>query len=75
MKQSQTYRIIAVLTKLLAVLHNNIQDILWKKSFGGKQSEYSLDSVPPFDCGFLLKSNSISRKFGNRDKGNEDINL
>lgn len=50
------------------------QDILWEKSFGGKQSEYLLDVVPTADYGFLLAGSSLSDKSGNKDnKGQGDL--
>lgn len=50
------------------------QDVLWEKSFGGKQSEYLLDVVPTADYGFLLAGSSLSNKSGNKDhKGQGDL--
>ncbi len=74
MKQIQTSRIIVLLTILLAALHSRAQEVLWEKSFGGKQSEYLLDVVPTADYGFLLAGSSLSDKSGNKDnKGQGDL--
>ena len=50
------------------------QEILWEKSFGGKQSEYLLDVISTADYGFLLVGSSLSDKSGNKDsKGIGDL--
>lgn len=54
------------------------QDILWEKSFGGKQAEYLLDAIPTPDYGFILAGSSLSDKSGNKEaarKGNYDYCL
>ena len=51
------------------------QDILWEKSYGGKQAEYLSDVIPTPDYGFILAGSSISGKGGNKSnegKGNFD---
>jgi len=49
------------------------QDILWEKSFGGKQADYLTDAIPTADYGFILGGSSLTP---NRDnplsKGNYD---
>ena len=54
------------------------QDVLWEKSFGGKQAEYLLDAIPTPDYGFILAGSSLSDKSGNKEaarKGNYDYCL
>ena len=65
---------------LLIVFSTNTysQDILWEKSFGGKQAEYLLDAIPTADYGFILAGSSLSDKSGNKTesrKGNYDYCL
>ena len=64
------------LVLLLTVLTVNLvssQDILWEKSYGGKQADYLTDSIPTADYGFILGGSSLTP---NRDnplsKGNYD---
>lgn len=55
-----------------SVLH--AQDILWEKSYGGKQAEYLFDAQPTPDYGFILAGSSLSKKTGNKtDDGNGDL--
>ena len=73
MKQIQTSFII-VLIIIMTTFGSRAQEVLWEKSFGGKQSEYLLDLVPTADYGFLLAGSSLSDKSGNKDnKGNGDL--
>ena len=54
------------------------QNILWEKSFGGKQAEYLLDAISTPDYGFILAGSSLSDKSGNKEaerKGNYDYCL
>ena len=44
----------------------NAQDILWEKSYGGKQADYLLDAQPTADYGFILAGGSLSVKSGNK---------
>ncbi|GAA0882179.1 hypothetical protein GCM10009120_07760 [Sphingobacterium siyangense subsp. cladoniae] len=46
------------------------QDILWEKSYGGKQAEYLLDAQPTADYGFILAGASLSGKSGNKEENN-----
>lgn len=46
------------------------QDILWEKSYGGKQAEHLLDAQPTADYGFILAGASLSKKSGNKDEEN-----
>jgi hypothetical protein len=46
------------------------QDILWEKSYGGKQADYLFDAVPTPDYGFLLAGSSLSKKSGNKTEDN-----
>lgn len=60
---------------LLVACHANAQDILWEKSYGGKNSEYLFDAISTPDYGFILAGSSISNKGGNKSedtKGNFD---
>ena len=64
------------LVLLLTVLTVNLvssQDILWEKSYGGKQADYLTDAIPTADYGFILGGSSLTP---NRDnplsKGNYD---
>jgi len=50
------------------------QDILWEKSYGGKNSEYLFDAQPTADYGFILAGSSLSNKTGNKtDNNNGDL--
>ena len=42
------------------------QDILWEKSYGGKQADYLFDAQPTADYGFILAGSSLSKKSGNK---------
>lgn len=42
------------------------QDILWEKSYGGKQADYLLDVIPTPDYGFILGGSSLSKKSGTK---------
>ena len=44
----------------LSTLH--AQDVLWEKSYGGKQADYLLDAQPTADYGFILAGASLSLK-------------
>ncbi|MDD2986992.1 T9SS type A sorting domain-containing protein [Flavobacterium sp.] len=44
------------------------QDILWEKSFGGKQADFLFDVIPTPDYGFILAGSSVSNKSGNKDQ-------
>ncbi|MXN91130.1 T9SS type A sorting domain-containing protein [Flavobacterium sp. Sd200] len=46
------------------------QDILWERSYGGKQAEYLLDAQPTADYGFILAGSSLSGKNGNKTDDN-----
>ncbi len=46
------------------------QDILWEKSYGGKQADYLMDAQPTADYGFILAGSSLSKKTGNKTEGN-----
>lgn len=50
------------------------QDILWEKSYGGKNAEYLFDAQPTADYGFILAGSSLSNKTGNKtDNNNGDL--
>lgn len=59
---------------LLAVISSTIksysQDILWEKSFGGKNADYLMDAKATADYGFILAGSSLSQKSGNKTEGN-----
>jgi Secretion system C-terminal sorting domain len=64
-----------LLLSFLCAISTYSQDILWEKSFGGKNSEYLFDAIPTPDYGFILAGSSISGKEGsksNENKGNYD---
>lgn len=42
------------------------QDLLWEKSFGGRQAEYLTDVQPTADYGFILGGSSLSKKSGTK---------
>lgn len=44
------------------------QDILWEKSYGGRQAEYLADVQPTADYGFILGGSSLSNKSGNKSQ-------
>ena len=46
------------------------QDILWEKSYGGKQADYLFDAQPTADYGFILAGSSLSNKTGNKTDDN-----
>ena len=46
------------------------QDILWEKSYGGKQADFLFDVIPTPDYGFILAGSSVSQKSGNKTEGN-----
>jgi hypothetical protein len=46
------------------------QDILWEKSYGGKQADYLFDVVPTPDYGFILAGSSLSKKSGSKTENN-----
>jgi hypothetical protein len=46
------------------------QDILWERSYGGKQAEYLFDAQPTADYGFILAGSSLSKKSGNKTEDN-----
>lgn len=45
---------------------SHAQDILWEKSYGGKQAEHLFDAQPTPDYGFILAGSSLSGKTGNK---------
>ncbi|MCA0349533.1 MAG: T9SS type A sorting domain-containing protein [Bacteroidetes bacterium] len=46
------------------------QDILWEKSYGGKQADYLFDVISTPDYGFILAGSSLSKKTGNKTEAN-----
>ncbi len=60
-----------VISLLLNTTSSNAQDILWEKSYGGKQAEYLFDAQPTADYGFILAGSSISGKTGNKEDANK----
>ncbi len=64
------------LVLLLTVLTVNLvssQDILWEKSYGGKQADYLTDAIPTADYGFVLGGSSLTPNKDNPlSKGNYD---
>jgi len=54
----------------ISYINSYSQDILWEKSFGGKQSEYLFDAQPTADYGFILAGSSLSNKTGNKTEDN-----
>ena len=59
---------------VMALLYSTIsqaQDILWEKSYGGKQADYLLDAQPTADYGFILAGASLSVKSGNKTEDNQ----
>ncbi len=55
---------------LLAPLFMQGQNILWEKSYGGKNADYLFDAQPTADNGFILAGSSLSGKTGNKTAGN-----
>src|SRR6478672_886052 len=71
------YRYGSVLLLVLHLLSANLyaQDILWEKSYGGRQGDYLFDAQPTPDYGFILAGSSIAGKSGNKtdlNKGDFD---
>ena len=58
------YLIIGPLYSNCFIAHS--QDILWKKSYGGKYADYFFDAQPTADYGFILAGSSLSDKSGNK---------
>lgn len=54
----------------LCYTSTHAQNILWEKSYGGKQADYLLDAQPTADYGFILAGASLSKKSGNKDEEN-----
>lgn len=57
-------------TFLCSFLSIHAQDILWEKSYGGKQADFLFDAVPTPDYGFILAGSSLSKKSGNKTEDN-----
>jgi len=77
-KYNSNILISGLIITLLSTSIAQSQDILWEKSFGGKQAEYLLDAIPTPDYGFILAGSSLSDKSGNKEaarKGNYDYCL
>ena len=55
---------------LFATLFMQGQDILWEKSYGGKNADYLFDAQPTADNGFILAGSSLSGKTGTKTAGN-----
>lgn len=55
---------------LLAPLFMHGQNILWEKSYGGKNADYLFDAQPTADNGFILAGSSLSGKTGTKTAGN-----
>lgn len=55
---------------LLAPLFIHSQDILWEKSYGGKNADYLFDAQPTADNGFILAGSSLSGKTGTKTASN-----
>ena len=68
MKQSSSIlqRICVCSLLLFGINSINAQDILWEKSYGGKQAEYLFDAIATPDYGFILAGSSVSKKSGNK---------
>lgn len=47
------------------------QDILWEKSYGGKQADYLFDVIATPDYGYILAGSSLSKKTGNKTEDNQ----
>ena len=67
MKHSSTLNLFFFLTISLSL---NAQDVLWEKSYGGKQGDYLFDAQPTADFGFILAGSSVSDKSGNKHDKN-----
>ena len=57
-----------LLTLLFFTFSAFSQDILWEKSYGGKQADYLMDAIPTPDYGFILAGSSLSDKSGNKSE-------
>lgn len=68
----KTFIIIVILSSISFTAHS--QEILWEKSYGGKNAEYLFDAQPTADYGFILAGSSLSNKTGNKtDNNNGDL--
>lgn len=54
----------------LSTFNSYSQDILWEKSFGGRNADYLMDAKATSDYGFILAGSSLSQKSGNKTEGN-----
>jgi hypothetical protein len=55
---------------LFGIVPMSAQDILWEKSYGGKQAEFLFDVIATPDYGFILAGSSVSKKSGNKTEDN-----
>ena len=55
----------------LISINSYSQDILWEKSYGGKNAEYLFDAQPTADYGFILAGSSLSIPFGTKSENNK----
>ena len=63
-----TKRNFTILSLLFCTISTFSQDILWEKSYGGKQADYLMDAIPTPDYGFILAGSSLSDKSGNKSE-------
>ena len=63
-----TKRNFTILSILFCTISTFSQDILWEKSYGGKQADYLMDAIPTPDYGFILAGSSLSDKSGNKSE-------
>lgn len=64
-------RIPALFVFTLISMHCSAQDILWEKSYGGKQADFLMDAQPTPDYGFIMGGSSLSGKSGTKTQANQ----
>lgn len=65
------YYCILVILTLGVCFPTYSQDILWEKSYGGKQADYLFDAIATPDNGYILAGSSLSNKTGNKTEENQ----
>lgn len=64
--KNRLLRIPALLALAFIFTDSHSQDILWEKSYGGRQADYLMDAQPTPDYGFILGGSSLSAKSGTK---------
>lgn len=62
---------VVVMLQIFSISLAHAQDILWERSYGGKQAEHLTDAIPTADYGFIVGGSSLSSKSGNKKTSSE----